>query len=157
MKKSPMTRKGFEALEIELKQLKSTDRPAVIQAIAEARAHGDLSENAEYHAAREKQSFIEGRIAEVEAQISNAEIIDPLKLSGDKILFSATVTLCDEETEAEITYQIVGLDEADLSQGKLSYEAPLAKAMIGKLKGDSIVVQTPKGTKEYEILNVCYQ
>lgn len=157
MKKSPMTRKGFEALEIELKQLKSTDRPAVIQAIAEARAHGDLSENAEYHAAREKQSFIEGRIAEVEAQISNAEIIDPVKLSGDKILFSATVTLCDEETEAKITYQIVGLDEADLSQGKLSYEAPLAKAMIGKLKGDNIVVQTPKGTKEYEILDVVYR
>jgi len=157
MKKSPMTRKGFEALEIEIKQLKSTDRPAVIQAIAEARAHGDLSENAEYHAAREKQSFIEGRIAEVEAQISNAEIIDPLKLSGDKILFSATVTLCDEETEAKITYQIVGLDEADLSQGKLSYEAPLAKAMIGKLKGDNIVVQTPKGTKEYEILDVVYR
>lgn len=157
MKKSPMTRKGFDALEVELKQLKSTDRPAVIQAIAEARAHGDLSENAEYHAAREKQSFIEGRIAEVEAQISNAEIIDPLKLSGDKILFSATVTICDEETEAKITYQIVGLDEADLSHGKLSYEAPLAKAMIGKLKGDNIVVQTPKGTKEYEILDVVYR
>jgi transcription elongation factor GreA len=156
MRKTPMTITGFKALEAELKHLKSVERKIIIQAIAEARLHGDLSENAEYHSAKEKQGFIEGRIRELEGKIFHAEIIDPTKLSTNAICFSATVKLIDEETSQETTYQIVGVDEADLSEGKLSYAAPLAKALIGRHKGESIEVHTPKGLKAYEIVAVDY-
>ncbi len=148
-----MTRAGFTALDEELKVLKSVERPAVIRAIAEAREHGDLSENAEYHAAREKQSFIEGRIKELEAVISLADVIDPTKLSG-AIKFGATVALVDEETGEEKTYQIVGEPEADIERGLLNIRSPLARSLIGKEKGDSVDVKTPGGQKSYEILNV---
>ena len=151
-----MTLLGFQNLENELKQLRSHDRPTIIRAIADARALGDLSENAEYHAAREKQGFIEGRIADIEAKLSKAEVIDPVKMGGEKIMFSATVTIVGDENSDEMTYQIVGADEADLAQNKLSYQAPLARALIGKSQGDIIEVRTPKGTKAYEVLKVIY-
>jgi transcription elongation factor GreA len=154
MEKIPMTRAGFTALDEELKVLKSVERPAVIRAIAEAREHGDLSENAEYHAAREKQSFIEGRIKELEAMLSLAEVIDPTKLSG-AVKFGATVTLEDDDGEAR-TYQIVGEPEADLEKGKLNIRSPLARALIGKDEGDSVEVRTPGGTKSYEVLTIRY-
>ncbi len=150
-----MTRAGHSALNEELKQLKSIERPAIIRAIAEAREHGDLSENAEYHSAREKQSFIEGRIKEIEGLLSLAEVIDPAKLSGP-IKFGATVTLVDEDTEEEKTYQIVGEAEADIEAGKLNIRSPLARALIGKEEGDSIEVRTPGGEKAYEIVSVRY-
>ncbi len=150
-----MTRRGFTALDEELKQLKSVERPAVIRAIAEAREHGDLSENAEYHAAREKQSFIEGRVKELEALISLAEVIDPSKFSGT-VKFGATVTLVDEETSEEKTYQIVGEPEADIERNMLNIRSPLARALIGKDKGDSVEVKTPGGTRGYEILSIRY-
>ncbi len=150
-----MTRAGHSALNEELKQLKSVERPAIIRAIAEAREHGDLSENAEYHSAREKQSFIEGRIKEIEGLLSLAEVIDPAKLSGP-IKFGATVTLVDEDTEEERTYQIVGEAEADIETGKLNIRSPLARALIGKEEGDSIEVRTPGGEKAYEIVSVRY-
>ncbi len=150
-----MTRAGHSALNEELKQLKSVERPAIIRAIAEAREHGDLSENAEYHSAREKQSFIEGRIKEIEGLLSLAEVIDPAKLSGP-IKFGATVTLVDEDTEEERTYQIVGEAEADIEAGKLNIRSPLARALIGKEEGDSIEVRTPGGEKAYEIVSVRY-
>jgi transcription elongation factor GreA len=153
MDKIPMTRAGFVALDEELKQLKSVERPAVIRAIAEAREHGDLSENAEYHAAREKQSFIEGRIKELEAMLSLAEVIDPAKLSG-AIKFGATVTLSDEDSGEERTYQIVGEPEADLERGRLNIRSPLARALIGKDEGDSVEVRTPGGTRSYEVVSV---
>lgn len=149
-----MTAEGCAQLEEELKNLKSVERPAVIAAIAEAREHGDLSENAEYHAAREKQGFIEGRIKELEAVISVAEVIDPKTLSGDVVRFGATVLVVDEETDEETTYQIVGQHEANLEGGKLSVGAPLARALIGKSIGDSVEVRTPGGAKAYEILEV---
>jgi len=155
MEKIPMTRAGYVALDEELKQLKSLERPAVIRAIAEAREHGDLSENAEYHAAREKQSFIEGRIKELEAIISLAEVIDPSKFSGS-IKFGATITLLDEDTEEERTYQIVGEPEADLEKGLLNIRSPLARALIGKDEGDSVEVRTPGGERSYEILSIRY-
>lgn len=155
--KVPMTALGHQALENELKQLKNVARQEVIKAISEARAHGDLSENAEYHAAREKQGFIEGRIKEIEARLSNAEVIDPKKLSGDIVRFSATVTIVDDETDEETSYQIVGLDEADLAASKLSYQSPLARALIGKTTGDSVEAKTPGGIKIYEIISVKYQ
>lgn len=148
-----MTRAGFSALDEELKTLKSVERPAVIRAIAEAREHGDLSENAEYHAAREKQSFIEGRIKELEAMLSLAEVIDPSRLSG-AIKFGATVTLLDEDTEEEKTYQIVGEPEADLERGLLNIRSPLARALIGKDEGDSVEVKTPGGERSYEVVSV---
>ncbi len=148
-----MTRAGFNALDDELKTLKTVERPAVIRAIAEAREHGDLSENAEYHAAREKQSFIEGRIKELEAILSLAEVIDPTKLSGS-IKFGATVTILDEETEEERTYQIVGEAEADIENGLLNIKSPLARALIGKDEGDSIEVKTPGGERGYEVVSV---
>ena len=154
MDKVPMTTGGFDRLKSELQTLKSNDRPAVIKAIAEAREHGDLSENAEYHAARERQSFIEGRIMEIEDKISRAEVIDVSKLSGKKVQFGATVTIADEETDEETTYQIVGEHEADISDGRLSIAAPIARALIGKSVGDSVEVHTPKGEKVYEILKV---
>lgn len=155
MEKIPMTRAGFTALDEELKTLKSIERPAVIRAIAEAREHGDLSENAEYHAAREKQSFIEGRIKELEAMLSLAEVIDPSKLSGS-IKFGATITVVDEDTDEERTYQIVGEAEADIERGLLNIRSPLARAMIGKEEGDSVEVKTPGGQKSYEILKILY-
>ena len=156
MQKVPMTKKGAERLQKELKNLKDVERPAIIAAIAEARAHGDLSENAEYHAAREKQSFIEGRIQELEYAVSCAEVIDTAALKGDKVVFGATVLLMDEDTEVEQTYQIVGQYEADLEHGLISIQSPLARALIGKSVGDSVEVASPKGGKSYEILNVEY-
>ncbi len=152
-----MTPAGFAALEIELKKLKSTDRPEVIKAIDEARAHGDLSENAEYHAARERQSFIEGRIGELEDKISRAEVIDPATLSGDTIKFGATVTLIDEDTEEKVIYQIVGEQEADVSKGRISITSPVARALIGKTKKQSVEVITPRGSKVYEVVKVQYK
>lgn len=154
MEKVPMTAGGYNRLQEELKHLKSVARPEVIKAIAEAREHGDLSENAEYHAARERQSFIEGRVMELEDRISRAEIIDTSKLSGDTVKFGATVTLADEDTEEEITYQIVGQDESDIKEGRLSITAPLARSLIGKSEGDQVEVTTPGGSKSYEIVTV---
>ncbi len=148
-----MTRAGNLALDAELKHLKSVERPAVIRAIAEAREHGDLSENAEYHAAREKQSFIEGRVKELEAILSLAEVIDPTKLSG-AIKFGATVALVDEDTNEEKTYQIVGEPEADIENGMLNIRSPLARALIGKDEGDTVEVKTPGGQRSYEILSI---
>ena len=142
-----MTVGGFSRMQDELRRLKSIDRPAVIRAIAEAREHGDLSENAEYHAARERQSFIEGRVLELEDKISRAEVIDVSKLSGAAVKFGATVVLADEETEEETKYQIVGEDEADIKQGLLSVTSPLARALINKTIGDTVEVVTPKGTR----------
>ncbi len=156
MEKILLTRAGHTALEKELKILKSEERPTVIRAIAEARAHGDLSENAEYHAAREKQSFIEGRVKELEAILSLADVIDPSTLSGT-IKFGATVHLVDEDTDAEKTYQIVGEPEANLERGLLNLRSPLARALIGKEEGDSVEVKTPGGEKAYEILNITYK
>lgn len=152
-----MTAVGYQRLEEELKNLKSVERPAVIAAIAEAREHGDLSENAEYHAAREKQGFIEGQIKELEAVLSVAEVIDPTKLSGTTVRFGATVVVADEETDEETTYQIVGEHESDLEGGKLSVRAPLATSLIGKEEGDSVEVNTPRGRKDYEIVEVRYE
>ena len=155
MDKIPLTRAGHTALNAELKKLKSEERPAVIKAIAEAREHGDLSENAEYHAAREKQSFIEGRVKELEGILGLADVIDPASLSGS-IKFGATVRIVDEDTDEEKTYQIVGEPEADIENGKLNLKSPLARALIGKDEGDSIEVRTPGGEKSYEILKIDY-
>jgi transcription elongation factor GreA len=154
--KIPMTAGGFARLEEELRHLKSTARPEVIRAIAEAREHGDLSENAEYHAARERQSFIEGRVAELEDKIARAEVIDVSSLNGSTVKFGATVTLVDEDTDAKTAYQLVGEMEADVKEGRLSITAPLARALIGKEVGDSVEVMTPAGSKAYEILKVQY-
>ena len=151
-----MTRAGHTALEVELKHLKSVERPAIIQAIAEAREHGDLSENAEYHSAREKQSFIEGRIKEIESIISLADVIDPTVLSG-AIKFGATVCVVDEDTEEEKTWQIVGEYEANIEKGLLNIKSPIARALIGKEEGDSVEVNTPGGQKSYEILSIVYK
>ncbi|WP_417718370.1 transcription elongation factor GreA [Salipiger sp.] len=156
MEKIPMTRAGFTALETELKTLKSVERPAIIKAIAEAREHGDLSENAEYHSAREKQSFIEGRIKEIEGVLSLAEVIDPAKLSGS-VKFGATVTVVDEDTDEEKTWQIVGEHEANIEKGLLNVKSPIARALIGKDEGDSVEVRTPGGEKSYEILSIDYK
>lgn len=150
-----MTRAGHTALETELKTLKSEERPAIIRAIAEAREHGDLSENAEYHSAREKQSFIEGRIKELEGVIGLAEVIDPTKLSG-AIKFGATVTLVDEDTDEEKTWQIVGEHQANIEKGLLNIRSPIARALIGKEEGDSVEVRTPGGEKAYEVLKIAY-
>lgn len=155
MEKIPMTRAGNQMLDEELKRLKTVERPAIIQAIAEARELGDLSENAEYHSAREKQSFIEGRIKELEGILSLAEVIDTAKLSGP-IKFGATVTLVDEDTDEEKTYQIVGEVEADLERGLLNIRSPLARALIGKDEGDSVEVNTPGGQRSYEVLSIRY-
>src|SRR6202521_423375 len=144
MNKVPMTSEGYHRLQEELKRLKSVDRPTIIRAIAEARDHGDLSENAEYHAARERQSFIEGRVMELEDKIARAEVIDVSKLSGKAVKFGATVTLEDEETEEKTVYQIVGEDEADISKGRLSVTSPVARALIGKTIGDNVEVSTPR-------------
>ncbi len=153
MQKIPITPKGFKAMDAELKILKSEERPAVISAIAEAREHGDLSENAEYHAAREQQSHIEGRIKELEGLIGLADVIDVTKLSGS-IKFGATVKLVDEDTDEEKTYQIVGEPEADIERNLLNIKSPIARALIGKEEGDSVEVKTPGGLKSYEVLSV---
>lgn len=155
MEKIPMTPTGYSALDADLKHLRSVERPSVIKAIAEAREHGDLSENAEYHSAREKQSFIEGRIKELEGILGLAQVIDPKTLSGP-IKFGATVVLIDEDTEEEKTYQIVGESEADIEKGLLNIKSPLARALIGKDEGDSVEVKTPGGSKDYEITKVTY-
>jgi transcription elongation factor GreA len=157
MNKVPLTIKGAEKLKVELQRLKSVDRPRIIQAIAEARAHGDLSENAEYHAAKEQQSFAEGRINEIESKLSSAQIIDPKTVNAEgRVVFGATVTLSDEDSGKEVTYQIVGDDEADIAQGMISISSPIARALIGKESGDSVEVRVPDGTRRYEILDVQY-
>jgi len=151
--KVPMLKAGYDAFEAELKNLKSVERPAVVQAIEEARAHGDLSENAEYHAAKEKQGWIEGRIQEVEGKLSRAQVIDPTTLSGSRVVFGATVTLLDED-DAEVVYQIVGADEGDVKQGRISYQSPIARALIGREEGAEVEVKTPGGERYYEIVKV---
>ncbi len=157
MIKVPLTVRGAELLREELQRLKSVERPAVIEAIAEARSHGDLSENAEYDAAKERQGFVEGRIAELEGKLSNAQIINPSELDADgRIVFGATVSLMDLETEDQVTYQIVGDDEADIKQGKVSVNSPIARALIGKEAGDVAEVMAPGGIREYEVLDVQY-
>lgn len=157
MSKTPLTVSGASKLKAELQRLKSEDRPRVIAAIAEAREHGDLKENAEYHAAREQQGFIEGRIKEIEAKLSNAQIIDVTAVNaGGKVVFGATVGLADEDTGAEVTYQIVGDDEADIKQGMISVNSPIARALIGKEEGDVVTVRAPGGDKDYEIIAVKY-
>lgn len=153
-KKIPMTEKSYLQLQEELRHLKQVERPAVIRAIADAREHGDLSENAEYHAAKDRQGFIEGRIVELESKISLADVIDVSKLSGENIKFGATITLVDEDTEEEHLYQIVGGDEADIRQQKLSITSPLARALIGKTIGDMVEVTTPGGSRAYTVLKV---
>jgi len=157
MEKVPMTAGGLSALEEELRRLKFTERHEVIKAIEVAREHGDLSENAEYHAAREKQSFIEGRVKQLESLVSCAEVIDPKSLSGDTVRFGATVELADEDTDEESKFQIVGTHEADVDKGKLSMTSPTARALIGKSLGDSVEVSTPGGSKSYEIIKVQYK
>lgn len=158
MSKFPITLRGAEMLREELKRLKSVERPAVVAAIAEARSHGDLSENAEYDAAKERQGFLEGRIAEVEGKLANAQIIDPAALDADgRVVFGATVEMEDVDGGQTVTYQIVGDDEADLKQGKISLNSPVARALIGKYAGDVAEVQTPGGKREYEILDVRYE
>ena len=158
MKRVPITARGASALREELRRLKSEDRPNVIKAIAEARSHGDLSENAEYHAAREQQGFIEGRIKELEGKLGNAEIIDVTQLpQTGKVVFGATVELEDEDSGATVTYQIVGEDEADIKESRISVSSPIARGLIGKESGESAEVQTPGGVKRYEILDVRYE
>jgi len=152
-----MTKRGYGLLQEEMKHLKSVERPAVINALEEARTHGDLAENAEYHAAKERQAFIEGRLMELEDKISRAQVIDPRTMKGSTVRFGATVTLADEDTDKESTYQIVGEDEGDIQNGLLSLTAPLARAMIGKETGDSIEVTAPGGSKAYEIMKVKYK
>ncbi len=154
MEKIPMTPPGLTRLEDELRNLKAVERPAVIKAIAEAREHGDLSENAEYHAARERQSFIEGRVVELEDIISRAQVIDPSQFSGSQVRFGATVTLADEDSDEEVVYTIVGAHEADISLGRMSVHSPLARALIGKNIGDTVEVTAPGGSKSYEVVDV---
>ena len=156
--KVPLTVRGAERLREELKRLKGTDRPKVIQAIAEARAHGDLKENAEYHAAREQQGFIEGRIQDIEGKLSNAEIIDVTQMNANgKVIFGATVLLSDEDSGNEVTYQIVGEDEADIKAHRISINSPIARGLIGKEQGDVVAIRTPAGEKQFEIVEVKYE
>jgi transcription elongation factor GreA len=157
MKRTPMTLRGAEALRIELKRLKGEDRPRVIKAIAEARSHGDLSENAEYHAAKEAQGLNEAKVADIEDKLSRAEVIDPAKLSGGTVKFGATVALEDEDSGDKVKYKIVGEHEADVRAGLVSITSPIARALIGKSKGDSAEVTTPRGTRSYEILKIEYK
>ncbi len=158
MNRVPLTARGADQLREELERLKRVDRPRVIEAIAEARAHGDLKENAEYHAAREQQGFIEGRIKEIESKLSNAEIIDVTKLNpGGRVVFGATVDVLEIEKDQEHTFIIVGDDEADIKQGKISVGSPIARGLIGKTEGDSVLVEAPGGKREFEILDVRYQ
>ena len=157
MEKVPMTIEGHKKLEEELHRLKSVERPRIIQAIAEARAHGDLSENAEYHAAKEAQGLNEARVAELEDKLSRADVIDVTRLSGDTVKFGATVSLVDEDTEEKVTYKIVGEIEADVKAGKVSISSPIARALIGKAKGDTAEVTTPRGSRSYEIIKIQYK
>jgi len=157
MERVPMTIEGYKNLEVELQRLKAVERPRIIAAISEARAHGDLSENAEYHAAKEQQGMNEARVSEIEDKINRAEVIDTSKLSGDKVKFGATVTLQDEDSEDKVTYTIVGDTEADLKNGKISISSPIARALIGKSKGESVDVTTPKGTRTLEVLKVAWR
>ncbi|MEO0983429.1 MAG: transcription elongation factor GreA [Pseudomonadota bacterium] len=157
MQRIPMTGEGYAALDSELKTLKSVERPAVIQAIAEAREHGDLSENAEYHAAKERQSFIEGRVAELEDKLARADVIEPAKLSGETVKFGATVAVVDVDTQEESRYKIVGEDEADVAAGKISITSPLARALIGKAVGEEAEVSAPGGARAYEIAALEYK
>ncbi len=157
MDKVPMTRAGYQQLEEEIKNLKNVERPAIIQAIAEARAHGDLSENAEYHAAKERQGWIEGQILELEDRYTRAEVIDVTKLNGANVKFGATVDLIDEDTEEEKTWQIVGDYEADVKSGRISISSPIARALIGKEEGDSVEVAAPGGSRTYEIAKVVFK
>lgn len=154
IEKIPMTAEGYQALEEELKQRKSVERPSIVRAIAEARAHGDLSENAEYHAAKEAQGMNEARVLELEEKLGLADVIDISKLSGDRVMFGATVTLVDEDTDAEVIYKIVGESEADVKEGKISITSPIARALINKTVEDSVEVSTPGGGRAYEILKV---
>ena len=154
MERIPMTGPGYKALEDEINLLKTVERPATIRLIEEARAHGDLSENAEYHAAKERQAFIEGRVVELEDKLSRADVIDISKLSGTSVMFGATVTLVDEDSNAKVKYQIVGDHEANAKNGRISISSPIARALIGKSKGDSVEVTTPGGSRSYEILKV---
>ena len=156
MEKAPMTEEGHKALDAELKRLKTVERPSIIAAIAEARSHGDLSENAEYHAAKERQSFIEGRIAELDDKMARAQVIDVRQLSGANVKFGATVKVVDEDTDKEDIYKIVGEDEADVKSGKISIGSPIARAMIGKESGDVVEVMTPAGVRSLEILSVAW-
>jgi transcription elongation factor GreA len=156
MEKNPITPEGHAKLREELHQLRSVERPKVIQMIATAREHGDLSENAEYHAAREKQSFIEGRVKEIEDKLARAEIIDPKKLAGDKVAFGATVKLSNTQTEEEVTYRIVGADESDINAGSISITSPLARSLLGKEAGDEVKMKMPGGERLYEILEVSF-
>jgi transcription elongation factor GreA len=157
MNKEPMTIRGHELLQQELKKLKGEDRPAVIRAIAEAREHGDLKENAEYHAAKEQQGFIEGRVKELEGKLSHVQVIDVTEIdAGGKVIFGSTVRLLDDDTEKEITYKIVGQDEADIKTGLISYTSPIARALIGKREGDAIEFNAPDGEKSYEVIEVSY-
>ena len=157
MDKAPMTADGYNKLETELKRLKSEERPAIIKAIAAAREHGDLSENAEYHAARERQAFVEGRVETIEDLLSRAEVIDIAAVKGKAIKFGATVRVADDDTDLESTYQIVGEHEADIKSGRLSITSPMARAMIGKTAGDAVEVTTPGGVKSYEVISVRYK
>ena len=157
MEKVPMTIEGFSLLETELQRLKGVERPRIISAISEARAHGDLSENAEYHAAKEQQGYNEAKVAELEDKLSRADVIDISKLSGESVKFGATVKLVDEDTDEEVSYKIVGEYEADVKKGKISITSPIARARIGKKKGDSVEVTTPKGARAYEILKVAFK
>ncbi|HRO68137.1 MAG TPA: transcription elongation factor GreA [Pseudobdellovibrionaceae bacterium] len=155
--KLPMTVRGKSLLDAELKKLMNEERPTVIRDIEEARAQGDISENAEYESAKERQGMIEGRIAELQSKLASAEVIDPSALKADRIVFGATVTIADAETEDESTYQIVGVDEADVKKGMISILSPLARALIGKKEGDHVVVQSPKGDKDYEVVSFEYK
>jgi transcription elongation factor GreA len=157
MDKNPMTLEGKRQLDEELKRLMTVDRPAVIKAIEVARGHGDLSENADYSAAKERQGFIEGRIQEINGKLASAQVIDPTAIRSDKIVFGATVVLSDEDSSREIKYQIVGVDEADIKQNKISVQSPLARALIGKKAGDEVVVNAPKGAINYEVVEVRYE
>jgi len=157
MSSIPMTRIGHERLQEELKNLMRVERPRVVEAIAEARSHGDLSENAEYDAAKDRQAFIEGRIQELNDKIARAQVIDPTKLSGEKVVFGATVTLFDNEAENEVTYQIVGEDEADIKDGKISVTSPVGRALIGQKLDDEVRVKVPSGVRVYEITDIIYQ
>jgi transcription elongation factor GreA len=154
--KMPMTTLGKVQLEAELKRLLQEERPAIIKAIEEARAQGDISENAEYEAAKERQSMVEGRIAEIQGKIASAEVINPSEIKSDRVVFGATVTISDVEEDDEVTYQIVGVDEADVKAGKISIMSPIARALIGKKVGEIVTVHSPKGEKEYEVLNFKY-
>lgn len=152
-----VTRKGMEQLRARLKAIKEIERPQNVQDIEEARAHGDISENAEFHAAKERQAFLEGEMRELEDKLGRAQVVDPAELDGDRVVFGATVTLLNVDTDEEVTYQIVGVDEADIKEGTISYQSPIARALIGKEEGDEVVFQAPGGARTYEIMEVVFE